>query len=59
MLLQYNCNYFLRVATIDGDEVENLIAVALQQQISEKEEERLLQVNFNNIYPLSKFCGGL
>lgn len=31
------------VATIDGDEVENLIAVALQQQISEKEEERLLQ----------------
>merc|ERR1719471_241736 len=31
------------VATLDADEVENLIAVALQQPISEKEEDRLLQ----------------
>ena len=33
----------MRVATLDADEVENLIAVALQQPISDQEEARLLE----------------
>eukprot|EP00494_Astrolonche_serrata_P024903 UN25163 len=31
------------VGTLDGDEVGSLMVVALQQQISKKEEERLIQ----------------